>query len=248
MTSAASRVSAGFAAVFEAAIVGGTFAVLFLAHGTSTCVAALQRRCRKPQASSVAALAVCVLIAWSSVHTASDHVVNVGPTPATAAPPPPPLPRDAADGEGARAAAATGAASVASAAAAATQRVAVTIRSQHTGKYWQVLNDGPSGKLRLSASASPQQRGLERTVFLLEREGSADAGGWVLLRWLKTRQLLEAVPPGVPGREDDAWSVRLSEAASANELHKLIVEDDPAHTQSHIWSVALRGYLNQLEA
>ena len=68
----------------------------------------------------------------------------------------------------------------------------------------------------------------------------------MLLRWLKTTQVLEAVPPGVLGREEDAWSVRLSEAPAVNELHKLIIEDDATHAQSHIWSVGLHGYLNQL--
>ena len=134
-------------------------------------------------------------------------------------------------------------------------RTAVTIRSLHTGRYWQVLGSDEgseanrAGRLRLSASAPPDQRGHERTVFLLEREGEsdADAGGWVLLRWLKTRQLVEAVPVGVPGREDDAWSVQLSVAGAVNELHKLAVEDDESHAQSHIWSYGLRGYLNVLE-
>ena len=107
----------------------------------------------------------------------------------------------------------------------------------------------PGSRLRLSASAPPSERGHERTVFLLEHEGEPDAGGWVLLRWLKTRQLLEAVPPGVPGREDDAWSVRLGSAGgTVNELHKLNVEDDASHAQSHIWATGLRGYLNSLEA
>jgi hypothetical protein len=40
--------------------------------------------------------------------------------------------------------------------------------------------------------------------------------------------------------------VRLSEAPAVNELHKLIIEDDATHSQSHIWSVGLHGYLNQL--
>ena len=69
----------------------------------------------------------------------------------------------------------------------------------------------------------------------------------MLLRWLKTRQPIEVVPPGVAGREDDAWRVRLSSANSLSELHRLIVEDDAAHRQSYIWSVALRGYVNTLE-
>ena len=87
-----------------------------------------------------------------------------------------------------------------------TQRIAVTVRSLHTGQYWQVVGDDKHAQhpMRLVASASPSDRGKESTVFLLEHEGAPDAGGWVLLRWLKTRQLVEVIPPGVPGREDDA--------------------------------------------
>ena len=47
------------------------------------------------------------------------------------------------------------------------------------------------------ATASPRDKAQERSVFLLESDGEPGAGGWVLLRWLKTRQLVEAVPPGV---------------------------------------------------
>ena len=161
-------------------------------------------------------------------------------------PPPPPVHDDAPPDK-------TGAAST----RAITERIAVTIRSQHTGRYWRVLDDESSrgsrsststpSRLRIAASAPPEQRGHESTVFLLEREGEQDSGGWVLLRWLKTRQLIEAVPPGVPGREDDAWSVRLSSSPAVHELHKLIVEDDKKHGQSHIYSMGLRGYLNHLE-
>ena len=138
-----------------------------------------------------------------------------------------------------------------------TQRLAVTIRSQHSGRYWQVLGDeaptrraggsaadagshAVSGaRLRLSASAPPEQRGHERTVFLLEREGEPEEGGWVLLRWLKTRQLIEAVPPRVPGREEDAWGVRLSASHSVGELHRLVIEDDASHGASFVWSSAI---------
>ena len=123
----------------------------------------------------------------------------------------------------------------------------VTIRAMHNGRYWQVLCEGTPTGPRLSASASPQERGLERTVFLLERDGGDEGNGWVTLRWLKTRQLVEAMPPGVAGREDDAWRVSLSRAQSVSELHKLIIEDDAAHRQSYVWSTALKGYLNALE-
>ena len=140
---------------------------------------------------------------------------------------------------------------VSTTASSSTQRIAVTVRSLHTGKYWQVVGGDRHSQhpARLVASASPSDRGHESTVFLLEQEGAAESGGWVLLRWLKTRQLVEVVPPGVPGREDDAWGVRLSPADKAvNELHKLLVEDDASHSQSHVWAVGLRGYLNHLDA
>ena len=127
------------------------------------------------------------------------------------------------------------------------RRLPVTIRSMHNGRYWQVLGEGTTAGPRLSASAAPQERGLERTVFLLERDGGDEGNGWVTLRWLKTRQLVEALPPGVAGREDDAWRVGLSRAQSVSELHKLIIEDDAAHRQSYVWSTALKGYLNALE-
>ena len=70
----------------------------------------------------------------------------------------------------------------------------------------------------------------------------------MLVRWLKTRQLVEVVPPGVPGREDDVWSVVLSRTDGVTELHKLLIEDEPKHARSYVWSVALKGYLNTLEA
>ncbi len=203
-----------------------------------SCVGELYRRRRRPHATVLLLLAICLFIAWLSVQAAAEAVSTASPTPphldASAVLPPPPPVRSLESREQ----------------HGTTSRVAVTIRSLHTGKYWQLQKDGDGtgSRLRLSASASPQQRGLESTVFLLEREGDTDGGGWVLLRWLKTRQLLEAVPPGVPGREDDAWSVRLSEAPAVNELHKLMIEDDATHSQSHIWSFGIRGYLNQLEA
>lgn len=118
----------------------------------------------------------------------------------------------------------------------------VTIRSLQNGKYWQVLTDSVSGKISLAASASSAQSGHESTVFVLEREGSNDnGGGWVLLRWLKTRQLVEVVPPGVAGRENDAWSVQLSQSTSVNAMHKLQIEDDESHARSYIWSFAVQG-------
>ena len=181
----------------------------------------------------VGTLVMCVLIL--STQSAAIHV-SIGPEPPNAASLPPPAPwkdndRDVASSSGANG------------------RVAVTIRSEHSGKYWQVLGDNaPGATLQLSASALPHERGLERTVFLLEREGDLETDGWLLLRWLKTRQLVEAVPPGVPGRQGDAWSVRLSDAVAVNELHKFIVEDDATHSRSHIWSVALRGLLLLLNA
>ena len=235
--------------------------LLFLFECSGACVSEIvrRRRARRPT-TVILALALCALILlWSGLQT-STVVASMGrgaslstdPLPpaahnvATARSPPPPAAR--------------------SSAPTVTQRLAVTIRSQHSGRYWQVLGDeaptrraggsaadagahAVSGaRLRLSASAPPEQRGHERTVFLLEREGEPEEGGWVLLRWLKTRQLIEAIPPGVPGREDDAWTVRLSAATSVNELHKLTIEDDAAHSQSHIWSFGLHGYLNELDA
>ena len=92
------------------------------------------------------------------------------------------------------------------------QRVPVTIRSMHNGRYWQVLGADKAAGARISASAPPQERGMERTVFLLERDGGDEGGGWATLRWLKTRQLLESIPPGLVGHEDDAWRVGLSDA------------------------------------
>ena len=83
---------------------------------------------------------------------------------------------------------------------------------------------------------------------MLESEGTPGEGGWMLVRWLKTRQLVEVVPPGVPGREDDVWSVVLSRTDGVTELHKLLIEDEPKHARSYVWSVALKGYLNTLEA
>ena len=238
----------------------GTPVVFFLECG-GACVSEIfrQRRARRPPSTLIAALALCALVLWMTLWSSAQATANVSssmaqtiiptsaPSPqlggeSSTAPPPPPS------------------------ATTATQRVAVTIRSQHTGKYWQVLGDdgaamaprrhaslvsttsaGDIGRLRLAASAPPEQRGSESTVFLLEREGEPDEGGWVLLRWLKTRQLVEAVPPGVAGREDDAWSVRLSSASAVHELHKLSIDDDSMHSQSHIWSHGLRGYLNALE-
>ena len=74
----------------------------------------------------------------------------------------------------------------------------------------------------------------------------------MVLRWLKTRQLVEVVPPGLQGREGDAWTVRLSATdgsggGGVRDLHKLLVEDDPRHAASFVWSVALRGYVSMLE-
>ena len=90
------------------------------------------------------------------------------------------------------------------------QRLPVTIRALHSGLYWQVVgSEEAAGQLRLAATANPSVRGSERTVFMLESEGTPGEGGWMLVRWLKTRQLVEVVPPGVPGREDDVWSVCL---------------------------------------
>ena len=129
------------------------------------------------------------------------------------------------------------------------QRLPVTIRALHSGLYWQVVgSEEAAGQLRLAATANPSVRGSERTVFMLESEGTPGEGGWMLVRWLKTRQLVEVVPPGVPGREDDVWSVVLSRTDGVTELHKLLIEDEPKHARSYVWSVALKGYLNTLEA
>ena len=200
-------------------------------------------RIRRPPSFMVAALVLCAFLLITTLFAGANTSTAYA---SSSMPPPPPVHDDAPPDK-------TGAAST----RAITERIAVTIRSQHTGRYWRVLDDESSrgsrsststpSRLRIAASAPPEQRGHESTVFLLEREGEQDSGGWVLLRWLKTRQLIEAVPPGVPGREDDAWSVRLSSSPAVHELHKLIVEDDKKHGQSHIYSMGLRGYLNHLE-
>ena len=204
---------------------------------TAACLGELYRHRRRVfrprQAVRLLLVAFCLTVLWTTVRDPGRSDNSPTPLPSLAAmPPPPPHDMDAT-----------------ALAVTVTHRVAVTVRSQHTGKYWQVAEvaDGAVPRRRVSASASPQERGLERTVFVLEQEGDPESGGWVLLRWLKTRQLVEAVPPGVPGREDDAWSVQLSDASAVNELHKLVVEDNAAHTSSYVWSVALRGYLNHLE-
>ena len=213
-------------------IMGAIFeALIAFVH---SCCGEIYRRRRRPHVTVLMLLTICVLIAWLSVQTAAEVVSTGSPTPphleeSAMLPPSTPESRPSATSRH-----------------GTHSRVAVTIRSLHTGKYWQLQKEADGTRMRLSASAPPEQRGLESTVFLLEREGDPESGGWVLLRWLKTRQLLEAVPPGVLGREEDAWSVRLSEAPAVNELHKLIIEDDATHAQSHIWSVGLHGYLNQL--
>ena len=161
---------------------------------TSACVVEIYRRRKRPQISSMIALALCLLIAWTSMQAASDQVVGIGPTPSavTAHAPSPPL--QGSTGSSSSSAAISSAEGRSSTLSSSTvgpslHRLAVTIRSQHTGKYWQVLSEGSSGRYTLSASAAPNQRGMESTVFLLEREGGdSDADGWVLLRWLKTRQ------------------------------------------------------------
>ena len=69
---------------------------------------------------------------------------------------------------------------VSTTASSSTQRIAVTVRSLHTGKYWQVVGGDRHSQhpARLVASASPSDRGHdESTVFLLEQEGAAESGG-----------------------------------------------------------------------
>ena len=57
----------------------------------------------------------------------------------------------------------------------------------------------------------------------------------------------QAAPPrtqAAPPRTQAAPPTQVSEAGA---LHKLLIEDDPSHAASYVWSVALRGYLSMLE-
>ena len=137
------------------------------------------------------AVIMCMATLLSTLHSTGEVFVSTderaaapppqaSPTPgaARAALPPPPPPPPAAEG------------------AAQHQHVAVAIRSIHSGLYWQVVGDEHAPhSLVLAASAPPRDKELERCVFLLESEGEPGAGGWVALRWLKTRQLVEVRPP-----------------------------------------------------
>jgi hypothetical protein len=148
-----------------------------------------RRRLALPTALAVI---MCMATLLSTLHSTGEVFVSTderaaapppqaSPTPgaarATLLPPPPPPP-PAADG------------------AAQHQHVAVAIRSIHSGLYWQVVGDEHAPhSLVLAASAPPRDKELERCVFLLESEGEPGAGGWVALRWLKTRQLVEVKLP-----------------------------------------------------
>ena len=201
--------------------IGGPVVFLLECGNACICEAMRNLRRRKRPPPALIALVLCVLILWASLTSASEHL---GASPSATNPP---------------SATVTGHSPPASAAlmpqgdSALHSVTAVTIRSQATGRYWQVVGDeaAAGSRLRLVASAPPAARGNERTVFLLEREGDTESGGFILLRWLKTRQLVEAVPPGIVGREEDAWSVRLSMASTVHELHKFNVEEDQSHAQ-----------------
>ena len=133
------------------------------------------------------AVVMCMATLLSTHHSTGEVFVSteerVAAPPAGASPtpgvaratlPPPPPPPPAADG------------------AAQQPHVAVAIRSIHSGLYWQVVGDERSPHdLVLAASAPPRDKEQERCLFLLESEGEPGAGGWVVLRWLKTRQLVE---------------------------------------------------------